>query len=182
MEYLEKMFKKTGIISILESIVFIIIGVILVWKAEFAMKIISYILGASFILLGLFKVISFVIGYKDHYEIFNYELIYGLMSVVIGIITIYYSSTIETILRIIIGAWIIYSSFIKFTLSLKIKRIGAPVWIYSLILAIIMFLCGLYIILNSGTIITTIGIIMIIYSVIDITEDIICMINIKELF
>ena len=45
-----------------------------------------------------------------------------------------------------------------------------------------MFGCGLFIALNSGTIIVTIGIVMIVYSIIDIIEDIICMINIKELF
>lgn len=182
MEYLEKILKKTGIVSIIESIVFIIIGILLVWKADLALKIISYILGGIFIIIGVFRVIQYFAMYKEHYELYNYELIYGLMAVVIGIITVYYSSIIETILRIIIGVWIIYSSFIKLTLSLKMRDIGASVWIYSLIFAIIMFICGLYVILNSGAIIATIGIAMIIYSIIDIVEDIICMINMKEMF
>lgn len=177
MEYLEKMLKKTGIVSIAESIVFIILGIVLVWKADLAIKVISYILGLIFIIVGIFKIIQYFNMHKK-----NYELIYGLMAIVIGTITIYYSSTIETILRIIIGIWIIYSSFIKLTLSLKMKKMEIKIWSYSLILALIMFCCGLYIILNSGTIIATIGIIMIIYSVIDIIEDIICMKNIKEIF
>lgn len=182
MEYIEKMLKKTGFISIIESVVFIILGGILVWKAELAIKVISYILGAIFICIGIAKVIKYFSIYKKHYELFNYELIYGLMAVVIGIITIYYSTTIETILRIIIGIWIIYSSFIKLTLALKMRDLEIKAWVYSLVLAIIMFGCGLFIVLNSGTLIVTIGIIMIVYSVIDIIEDIICMINIKELF
>ena len=44
-----------------------------------------------------------------------------------------------------------------------------------------MFLCGLYVIVNSGAIVVTIGTIMIIYSVIDIIENIIFMKNIKEI-
>lgn len=182
MEYIEKFLKKTGIVSIIESIVFIILGAILVWKADIAIKVISYILGGIFIIIGIMKVIGYFSMNKTHYELYNYELIYGLMAIVIGIITIYYSTTIETILRIIIGIWIIYSSFIKLTLSIKMKEMEIRAWVYSLILAIIMFGCGLYIALNAGTIIVTIGIIMIIYSIIDIIEDIICMINIKELF
>lgn len=182
MEYIEKFLKKTGIVSIIESIVFIILGAILVWKADIAIKVISYILGGIFIIIGIMKVIGYFSMNKAHYELYNYELIYGLMAIVIGIITIYYSTTIETILRIIIGIWIIYSSFIKLTLSIKMKEMEIRAWVYSLILAIIMFGCGLYIALNAGTIIVTIGIIMIIYSIIDIIEDIICMINIKELF
>ena len=44
MEYLDKMLKKTGYISIIESIIFIILGGILIWKAEAAIKIISIII------------------------------------------------------------------------------------------------------------------------------------------
>lgn len=180
MEYLEKILKKTGIISIIESLVFIGLGAILVWQADFALKVISYILGFSFIITGGVKIVRCIQTNKDYFEFYNYELIYGLMAVVIGIVTIYYSSAIETILRIIIGVWIIYSSFIKLSLSLKIKSIGEKAWIYSLILAIVMFICGLYIILNSGAILATIGVIMIIYSLIDIIEDIICLVYVKE--
>lgn len=181
MEYLEKILKKTGIISIIESLIFIVLGIILIWQAELALKVISYILGFCFIITGIIKIIGCIQANKDYFEFYNYELIYGLMSVVIGIITIYYSSTIETILRVIIGIWIIYSSFIKLSLSLKIKNIGQKAWIYSLILSIIMFICGLYVILNSGAILATIGIIMIIYSLIDIIEDVICLVYIKEI-
>lgn len=180
MEYLKKALKKTGIVSIIESVIFIILGVILVCEPDIALKVISYILGISFILTGIVMIIRYLQINKNYFEFYNYELIYGLMAIVIGFITIYYSSIIETILRVIIGIWIIYSSFIKLALSLKMKNIGISAWIYSSILAIVMFGCGLYIILNSGTILATIGIVMIIYSIIDIIEDILCIIHIKE--
>ncbi len=180
MEYLEKALKKTGIVSIIESIIFIILGGILIWKAELAISIISYVLGISFIVTGACKIIRYLNLNKNSFEFYNYELIYGLMAVVIGFITIYYRNTIETILRVIIGIWIIYSSFIKLSLALKMKNLEIPAWIFSIILAVVMFICGLYVILNAGAIMTTIGIIMIIYSIIDIIEDIICIINIKE--
>ena len=40
MEYVGKMLKKTGMVSIVESIVFIILGIILIWKADVAIKVI----------------------------------------------------------------------------------------------------------------------------------------------
>ena len=97
------------------------------------------------------------------------------------ILKIWCDSLIETILRIIIGIWIIYSSLIKLTLALKMKQLEIIAWGYSLILSIVMFLCGLFIILNSGVIIVTIGIIMIVYSIIDIIDNVICLKNIKDL-
>ena len=181
MEYLGKMLKKTGIVSIIESIVFIIIGIVLIWKAELAIKIISYILGLLFIVFGIVKIVQALGMRNDQYEMYNYELIYGLMAIVIGIITMYYGSAIETILRIIIGIWIIYSSLVKFTLSLKMKQLEVRVWGYSLILSIGMFICGLFVLLNSGVLISVIGALMIVYSVIDIIDDIICLKNIKEI-
>lgn len=181
MEYLDKMLKKTGYISILESIIFIILGGILIWKAETAIKIISIVLGLIFIIMGAGKVIGHFTINKKFVEFYNYELIYGLMAIVFGFIIIYYSSTIETILRIIVGIWIIYSSFVKLALSLKIKQVESKAWIYSIILSLIMFGCGIFIILNEGTIIATVGIIMIIYSIIDIVEDLICIKNIREI-
>ena len=65
---------------------------------------------------------------------------------------------------------------------LKLKSIDTNVWIYSLLLAIMMFICGLYVTLNSGTIVVTVGIFMIVYSVIELVESIIFMKNMKELF
>lgn len=104
------------------------------------------------------------------------------MAVVIGIITIAYSETIGTIFRVIIGIWIIYSSLIRINLAMKLKAMDVNAWSYSLLLAVIMFVCGLFIAMNSGSVIVTIGIMMIVYSVIDIIEDAIFMKNVKEIF
>ena len=48
MEYLEKIFKKTGWISILESVIFAILGAILIWKPIETVRFISYILRCHF--------------------------------------------------------------------------------------------------------------------------------------
>lgn len=181
MEYIEKIFKKTGWISILESIVFAIIGIILICNPEGTIKLISYTLGAIFIIIGIFKIINYASA-KGKYSFYNYDFIYGLMAIVIGIITIMYSSTIGSIFRIIIGIWIIYSALIRISLAIKLKRIEIDAWKYTLILAIIILICGLYIVINSGTIVVTIGIMIVVYSVLDIVEDIIFMKNVKDIF
>ncbi|MCI9063715.1 MAG: hypothetical protein HFJ17_03840 [Clostridia bacterium] len=181
MEYIKKLFKKSGWISIIESVVFAILGLILIYEPDGTLNWISNILGAIFIIVGIYKIINYFLS-KGENEIYNHEMIYGLMAVIIGIITIKYSTTIASIFRIIIGVWIIYSSLIRINLSLKLKGMDINVWLYSLILAIIMFICGLYIIMNAGTIIMTIGMVMVISSIIDIIEDVIFMKNVKDIF
>ena len=47
---------------------------------------------------------------KGKYDFYNYDLIYGIIAIIIGIVTIIYSSAIGSVFRVIIGIWIIYSS------------------------------------------------------------------------
>ena len=67
MEYIEKIFKKTGWISILESVIFAILGAIVIWKPEGTVKAISFILGIIFIIV-LFLLIK--AGYDILFDIF----------------------------------------------------------------------------------------------------------------
>lgn len=180
MENLKKIFKKTGWISILESLIFAILGIVLVCKPEGTVKLISGVLGTVFILVGIYKIINYFVT-KVENDFFNYDLIYGLTSIVIGIVAMAYMNIIGSVFRIIIGVWIVYTSFVRINSAIQIKRIGSNLWIFGLILAILMLVGGLYVIIYSNAIIVTIGIIMIVYSVMDIIENIIFMRNIDKI-
>lgn len=181
MEYIQKILKKSGWVGMIESIIFAILGIILIAKPEETVKVISYILGACFILIGIYKIINYM-QMRGKNDIYHYHLIYGVMAIVIGLIAIVYSSTIGTIFRIIIGIWIIYSSVVRASSALKLKTLKSNIWIYTLIIAIIMFGCGLYVALNEGAIIITIGILMMVYAVMDIIENIIFLRHVKDLY
>ena len=180
MEYLQKILKKSGYASIVESIIFAILGIVLIIKPEETVKLISYILGAGFIIVGIYKIINYI-QMKGKDELYNYNLIYGVMGIVIGLIAIIYSSTIGAIFRIIVGIWIIYSSVVRASASIKLRALKSNIWIYTLIISIVMFICGLYIALNEGTIVITVGILMLVYAVMDIIENIIFLRNVKKL-
>lgn len=180
MKYLKDVLKKTGWISIVESLIFAILGIILVCRPEGTMKLITIILGTIFIVIGISKIINYFMSKKIN-NFYNFDLIYGLTAIVIGVVAMAYMNIIGSVFRIIIGIWIIYTSFVRIHSAIQIKRNGSRAWIYGLILAIIMFICGLYTIINSEAIIVTIGTIMIVYSILDIIENVIYMKNINEL-
>lgn len=180
MQYLKDLLKKSGWMSIAESLVFAILGIILIWQKDAIMSMIAYILGAVFILLGIIKVVNYV-QTKSKSDLYNYELVYGIMAVIIGIVIMVYSSTISKIFGIIIGIWIVYSSVVRASSALKLKQIKSNIWIYSLVIAVIMLICGLVVIFNTGAIPATIGAIMITYAVLDIIENVIFINNVKKL-
>ena len=178
MENFMKIFKKAQYVSILYSKIFALLGVILVLNPTGAFHLVSWTLGILFIIIGIYKVISYFITKKEGI-LYNYNLIYGLTAIIIGIISIIYMNIIGSMFRIIIGIWIIYTSFLSINSTLQLKAVGNKSWIYSLILSIIMFICGLYIIVSSGAIIVAVGIIMIICSIMNIIEDIVLIKNLN---
>lgn len=180
MKTVKKILKKTGWVSILESIIFAILGIILVCKPEGSVKLITYILGTVFILVGIYKIITYLTS-KTKNNFFNYDLIYGLMAIIIGIIAMAYMNVIGSIFRIVIGVWIVYTALVRMNSALQIKKLGSKMWKGGLVLSVIIFICGLYTIINSGAVIVTIGIIMIIYSIIDMIENIIFMKDLNKL-
>lgn len=182
MENIKAMLKRGGQISIIESIIFGIIGFILYAKAEAATVIATNLIGIALIVFGIGKMVVYFVMKEDEFESISYEYVYGLMAILIGIIVIRYNTALESLFRIIIGVWILYTSLIKLALTLKMRSLDTEAWVVSLVLSVIMFIFGLFIVFNAGVIIKTVGIMMIIYSIIDIIEDIICMIKLKEIF
>ena len=180
MEYLEKVLKKTGVTSLVTSIIFAILGIILIANPEGTIKFIAIILGVLFGLVGLYKIVNYIEN-KGKYDFYNNDIAYGVIAIVLGIVTICYSTQIGAIFRIIIGLWIVYSAILRINLSIKLKTINSNVWIYSLIIALIMAFCGIFIICNSGAVIVTLGIVVVIYSVLDAIESIMFLNNVSKL-
>ena len=180
MEYLEKVLKKTGVTSLVTKIIFAILGIILIANPEGTIKFIAIILGVIFGLVGLYKIVNYIEN-KGKYDFYNNDIAYGVIAIVLGIVTICYSTQIGAIFRIIIGLWIVYSAILRINLSIKLKTIDSNVWIYSLIIALIMAFCGIFIICNSGAVIVTLGIVVVIYSVLDAIESIMFLNNVSKL-
>lgn len=173
--------KEIGTKALISSIIFLILGIILLVNPEGTIKFVSYTLGIMFILVGIVKIISYIKN-KGNFNFYNYDLINGIIAVIIGIFTIIFSQEIGNIFRILIGLWIIFSSITKIVFAFKIKNFyNSNYWIFSLIIGILIMFCGIYIISNPGTVIMTIGTIILVYSILDIIERITFLINIKKL-
>lgn len=178
---MEKFLKKAGWTSVITSVVFGIIGLIMIYNPETTMKFISTILGIFFIVVGIIKVISYFVS-KGNSTLFTNDIAWGLIAIIIGLVTMVYSNTIESIFRIMIGIWIIYSGFTRFTLSFRLKNVNDRLWALVLTLAVLMVIGGLYVTFYPGALIVTLGVIILIYSIMDLVESFIFMRNVKDIF
>lgn len=180
-EKMERFLKKTGWTSVITSIVFAIIGIILITNPDSIVKIVSYILGGIFIVIGIIKIIGYFSS-KGSSDFYNYNLIYGTIAIVLGIITMIYSSAIGTMFRIMIGIWIIYSGLIRLGFALKLRKGQISSWIAVLVLAMCMLVFGMYIVFNTNAVMVTIGIVILAYAISDLIESLIFVRNIDKVF
>lgn len=178
---MEDFFKKTGWISIVTSIVFAVLGLVLMFNPAQVLTIICYILGAIFIILGGVKIAAYFMA-KGKYDIYNYDFAFGIIALIAGIVIIFASETIMKILAIVIGVWIIYSGLVRLGLAFKLRKAKSDFWITVAVIAVIIIICGLYMVIDSSVIVSTIGLIMLIYAILDLIQGFIYMRTIKQLF
>lgn len=178
---MRNLFKKAGYLSFLSSILFLILGILLINNPEQIVQAISYIIGGILIIMGIFRIISYFTS-KDAYVFYDFNLIYGSLCAILGIIVMVCGKSIASFFGIIIGIWIILSGISRINLSFKIKDAGVNYWFVSLLISILILVAGIYIIFVPGTILVTLGFILIIYSIMDIIGNIIYMVNMNKFF
>ena len=166
---MKKLTSKDNKSSLVNSILFLILGCILASNPNGLVKFITYLIGLVFLLMGISRIIIYY-NDKKKLNIITNNITYGIILIVIGVILMFCNSIIEQIIRFVLGGFIVYTGITNLILSFNLKKLNSNNWLSLLTIGIIMIICGLYIILVSNLILSTIGIIVIIYSISDIVS------------
>lgn len=171
MENFEVKIKKMSITSIVFSILFILIGLFLIIKPEGAIHVVSYALGIMLLIWGIVSMIQFFSNKKSQ-NYLEFSFILGMLVFIFGIIILIKPDTIASIIPLLLGVWMICNGVTKLSYSLTInKETNATV---SLIVSGLIIILGIFLIFNpfSGAKVITqvIGVMMIVYSVLDLIE------------
>ena len=164
---LEKILKKSGWTDIVISIIFILFGIVLIANPEIIVSFIAIILGSIVILLGISRLYEYCMKDKTN----RYLLATGIIAIIVGIIIMNCANTILSFFRILIGIWIICSGIMNLQTTIIWKEYQSKLWIISILLSILIIFAGIFILVNNGAILQTIGSIIVAYGVIDIIEN-----------
>lgn len=160
--------------SIISSISLIAFGALLIVQSEATIITISYIIGAILIALGVIAGLRF---FKSKDTKNDLNIIYGVVCIILGIVVIKNPEAIASIIPFIIGFVIIVNSATKLQYSLELKREKNKLWLSTMLLSIIMVVCGIVLIFNpfKGAVLLTriVGIFIVIYAVLDIISTIV---------
>ena len=172
----EKFLKRSSWTDIVISIIFVIFGVLLVARPDATVGAISVILGIVFIAMGVLKLIEYYTS--DTKE--DWLLTISLVSVIFGVVILFASDSVLAFFRVILGIWIIVTGVMDLQTIMVWKQVKSPYWTTSLILTILMILAGIIILINQQIVLTAVGILIIIYGIMDIVDRFIFMKKIDD--
>ena len=172
----EKFLKRSNWTDIVISIIFVLFGVLLIAKPEETVGAISIILGILFIAMGVLKLVEYYTS--DTKE--DWLLTIALITVIVGIIILFASDAILSVFRVILGLWIIATGIMDLQTTLIWKEVKSPYWTVAVLLSMLMILAGIVILINQNIVFTTMGVIIVVYGILDIIDRIIFMKKIND--
>ncbi len=163
--------KKSAWSAAIESLVIMVFGILLVVWPEVTVTVIANVLGAIFIVSGIYQIINYFVS-KGQNDFFDNGLLSGVLALLIGIAAIVIGEDIANVFRIIIGIWMVYEALVRINTSIKLRAAGIKIWSYTLIIALVMLALGLFVTFNAGAVIQLIGWMMILTGIVGIVGDI----------
>lgn len=171
MESLMKRFFRSSIIS---SIILIALGLLLIFQSEATIMMISYVIGGILIAIGVIGIIKFIqnVGKEQKSEL---DIVYGTVSIILGIIVIKNPEAIASIIPIVLGISIILSSATKLQYAIELRANKNKLWKTTLVLALVSTLCGIILLFNpfkaASYFTKVVGIFIVIYAILDMISS-----------
>lgn len=148
--------------TILMPIMLFILGLLLFTNPKEVTEFFSYIVGAIFLLLGIYKII---IDNKSNNKTSS-DLYYSFILILIGLIFIIFRGGFEFLIRFVMGLFILVNGLNVIASGANTMK-ASKTSVVSLIIGFVLVLFGIYMIFIDNLVFSTIGLILMVYSVIE---------------
>ena len=162
----EKNYKDIS--SLISGIIFFIMGSVIFANPNNLVKYIAYVVGGLLLVISLIKIGVYNYKKGKEQDPSIKDLGIGLLAFVLGITLVIFSSTVEALIRIIMGAWILFNGITLLINSIKGLKNKSNSSKTLIVLSGFMIICGIYMILVSNLAFKTIGLCIILYSIVEI--------------
>lgn len=172
--------KTAGWMAILESVLIGILGGLLVWRPEGVMKVIFYVVGICLMVKGVYRIVNYF-AVHGKYDFYNNDLLYGIIALVFGVLSVVLWEQFSNVIGIVVGAWMIYGALVRMNSAIKLHASGVKDWFYVMLLSLVMLALGIYMVISVGAVLAVVGWVMIAAAVVGIIDDFVFMKNIDAI-
>ena len=154
---IDRLFSKIMWMDIALSICLTLVGLIFLVYPDVSVTVIGVIFGLLITVLG--GVLIYTYLKRREIPLFRFNLIYGILGVILGILTIISPFTFTQVITIFIGIWILYMAIIKIDFAVRLKLLEERSWLFLLVSALLEIFMSILIFINpfSNLIITEIA-------------------------
>lgn len=179
---MEKLMKKFFRSSLITSLFLIALGLLLIFQSDAVIYSISYIIGGILIAIGVLAIIKFIQNTNNEQKA-ELDIVYGIVSVILGIVVIKNPQAIASIIPAILGISIVISSATKLQYAFELKANGNNLWKTTMVISLISTLCGIVLLFNPFKALTSftkvVGIFIVIYAILDMISTFTIKRNVK---
>ena len=139
---------------ILASILYLVLGlVLLIWPAASSLAL-CRLLGAALLLYGLFNLVGFFLR-DSGMGAFRLELFLGVVATGVGIFFLVQPRLVLSFLPIVMGVYVVIDSAVALKHTLELYRMEYHRWWLSLVLALVGIVLGLVLVFRPFAVTTT---------------------------
>ena len=158
------------------TVLTLILGIVLAYSPEGSIKVITGIIAALFLLIGILQLVDYVKQSKVE-KMMSLSLILGILLSVVGIFLFINLESLANFITTLIGIAILIKSLFKLQFAFNIRDISDK-WFYNWIVGIVGIVLGIVLLVNpfdsAKMFLRIVGIIFIIGSIVELVE--ICMV------
>lgn len=169
-EDIKKGMNKIFNVSMITSVIILVFGIFLFIQPDTIIRLVSVVLGGIILIPGIISLIDY---FRNKYQP---SLISGIVTIIISLILIINTELVASILPFVLGIYFIINGINRLQYALEIKKQGIN-FTPSLVFSILIIICGILFIINpfGGALVITkvMGIFMIIYAILDLSNTII---------
>lgn len=157
----------SNVFVLISSILFLILGAVMYTNPKAVVIFTTYIFGGLLILIGVFNCVKNYLEVKKDNSTSSSEMVVGIVLTILGIVCIFLAGVVEALVRLVIGGWILFSGINRLINALYFDKKESKFWV-SLVLSLLLIGGGVYTILESNLAFQAIGIVLMIYAVLEI--------------
>ena len=140
--------KKIKMYTLLVSLLYVIMGIIMILNPGFILDAVNYIVGILVLLYGVIYIVRFI-SKNAFNTLSKFSLLAGLLSITFGIYILLNPTLLSSIIPFAAGMLLLVDGLGKLKDSLAFKKVDYNRWWIGLIISIIFIGFGIYMILNS---------------------------------
>lgn len=142
-----KILKQIKWDAILTSVLYIVLGIVVLVAPDTMVKTLGYMIGVLLILAGAVSMICYLLR-EAHQNYYRNDFGFGLVGIAIGVLVLYKVEWIISLVPVILGILVLVSGCGKLQDVIDMKRMEYGNWILMLLLAAINVIFGAVLIAN----------------------------------